>query len=167
MPDKIKLDLELLSQVQSKFQELTPDVVDLSEIKEYEGQFNRLERIDCIDFEKLSMNTLRAMDLAADYSYVSKRFADYSHVQVDRVAAFLYFTEAPKYLQANGVKDSDAAKTKYVDQHETYTKVKDIRNSWLALYDWLLAKKEIFQQKHFLVKKRLDQEITTMKISGG
>ncbi len=160
MNDEIELTISMLPRMSELFLAMSPDIVDISKIKHYESKFNGLDHLKDQDFETLGLETIRARDLAMDYSYIAKRFADYAHVQYDKKAADLYFTDAAKGLEEKGVKDSHSAREKYIDGAADFVTYKNLRDSWKAFVEWLNQKSDSFLQKHMWVKKQIDVRVS-------
>lgn len=153
--ESIELNSELIANMEEYFGAVTPEHVDLSKIKYYENEFNKYETIAAEDIELLGVQTLKAMDLVADYSYVADRFAKHAHVLLDKTAATIYYTTAPAFITKSNSKDGDGARNKFIDQEPGYTNAKDLRDGWLALKDFLDNKYNIFKEKHYWIKKRI------------
>lgn len=153
--ESIELSSELIANLDEYIGVVTPEHVDLSKVKYYEEEFNKNETIQAEDVELLGVQTLKAMDLVADYAYVADRFAKHAHVLLDKAAATIYYTTAPAFITKSNSKDGDGARNKFIDQEPAYTNAKDLRDGWMALKDYLDNKYNIFKEKHYWVKKRI------------
>lgn len=156
MAKQVELNIADLSDIETYYKNVSPDLVDLSKLKGYEKMFLEIDEIPKSDVEKLAMHSLRAMDIAASYYYVAKRLKDYAHMQYDKLGADVYFNKIPELLKKNDVKDTDAARKRFLDADSTYLEAKDKENAWEALSVYLLQKREDFLQKHMWVKKKID-----------
>ena len=158
--EKIELSFDMLAKASELIKVLTAEQIDISRILNYEHNFNRLERLEAEDLEKLGIETIAAMDLVANAKYIAEKLHKECHIEYDRVSATRYFDGALEFLKKKGdVKDSDAARKRFVDQDPEYLVIKSKRDSWLALTLWLDNKYNSFLNKHLWVKKEIDRRI--------
>ncbi len=162
MTEKLDSSTELTSEMLVKLGTflltLPPEFVDLSKLNFYDKEFNKWDdSIPVSELEKVSLQTLRAIDLATDYHYVASRFAAYAHIEYDKTAAIIFINEAPALLKLTETKETDTSKQKAIDKHQNYIDAKNRRDAWVALRDYLDKRRDSFVQKHYWVKKKFDQ----------
>lgn len=157
--DKIELSFDMLAKASELIKIFDAESVDVSKIVNYENNFNKLERLEAEDLEKLGIETITAMDYVTNAKYIAEKLYKECHIEYDRVAASLYFDKSVDFLKQKDVKDTDAARKKFVDQHEEYLTIKGKRDSWAVLVSWLESKNSSFLNKHLWVKKEIDRRI--------
>ncbi len=161
----LELTVSMLPKLNELFFVMSPDFVDITRMLHYESKFNEIQHLKDQDFEMLGLETIRAMDLAADYAYIAKRFAKFAHVQYDKQSADLYFKEAGDALEVAGMKDSHSSREKWIDQNADFVKSKNLRDGWQAFVEWLDHKRDSFLQKHMWIKKQIDMRTAERGVS--
>ena len=155
----MELNFTLLSDIDKNYL-IDPIEVDISKIKEYQKQFGSSENLRGEDLWRLGDQTTEAMGLCLDYWYVADRFAKHSKLKFDQITSEVYLNEGNAALAALNIKPTVDSLRSYLERHPKYLAAKNVQNSWETMRDWLLQMKELFREKHYFVKKRLDQLIS-------